>query len=190
MSIVMFLGKNVNSYKQKSAEIIAEAMSAGLLGCALCLQPMSRHSVYERGIKETGERISITMIWCRACRKWHALIPDFLLPCRHYSGDEVESVLIDSATEASKMIETEASESTVRRWIKEVGQSVRRAVGLFKYLFGHDGHAVSEVAIVAGSAYSELEQVLEMAPDTVTSSGNRLGIANIRIGASGIAAYI
>jgi hypothetical protein len=190
MTIVMFLGRNVKEYREKSAEIIEEAIKEGAFMCPLCLQPMKRHSDYKRSIKETGEQITITMIWCRACSKWRALLPDFMLPGKHYSGNEIEGVLIDSATEASKMIETEASESTVRRWIKEVGQSVRRAVGLFKYLFGHDGHAVSEVAIVAGSAYSELEQVLEMAPDTVMSSGNRLGIANIRIGASGIAAYI
>jgi len=186
----MFLGKNVKGYEQKSAEIIADAISAGLLRCALCLLPMSRHSVYERGIKETGEKISITMIWCSACRKWHALIPDFLLPGKHYSGDEIEGVLIDSATEHTKMIDTEASESTVRRWIKQIGGGVRRAVSLLKHIFGSGGRAVSEVAVDAGGAYNELEQVLEMAPDTVKSSGNKLGMANIWIGTNGILPYI
>jgi hypothetical protein len=99
-------------------------------------------------------------------------------------------VIIDSATEPTKLIDTKASESTVRRWVRQVGERIRQAVGVLKYLFGRDGHTVSETAIDAGLPYDELEQVLEMAPSTVKCSGNKLGLANIWLGTSSVPAYI
>jgi hypothetical protein len=130
------------------------------------------------------------MVWCRKCRKWHALLPDFLLPNKHYSGNEIESVLIDSGTTAINEIETEASESTVKRWIATVGESIKRSVGALKYFFARIGKAISELSILPGPPYSELEQILEMAPRRIKSSGNKLGLANLWLGASETKAYI
>jgi hypothetical protein len=151
---------------------------------------MAQHSTYERGIKETRQRITITMVWCSECKKWHALLPDFLLPNKHYSGNEIESVIIDSASVPVNQIETEASEATVYRWIGQIGGRIRRAVGILKYLFWRAGQAVGEVAIDAGTAYSELEQVLEKAPSAVRYSGNKLGLANLWLGTNDIIEYI
>jgi len=190
MSIVMYLGGNIKEYKNKNKEIIKRAISEGDIRCELCLRRMRRHSSYTRLIKETGEEIEITMVWCRKCRKWHALLPDFLLPNKHYSGNEIEGVIIDSATEAALQIETKASESTVRRWIEQVGGRIERAVGILKLLFGQAGQAVSEIAIDPGPCYSELEQILEMAPSPIKCSGNKLGMANIWLGANGLPAFI
>jgi len=190
MPIVLFLGWTVKDYIEKSERIIQELMDASKIRCEICLQPMKRHSSYERGIKETGQKITIAMVWCGACRKWHALLPDFLLPGKHYSGNEIESVVIDSATVPINAIETEASESTVRRWASQIGERVRRAVGILKYHFGRLGRAVSETSVVPGTAYSELEQVLDMAPNPIKYSGNKLGLANIWLGATGAKANI
>jgi len=191
MAIVLYLGGNIKEYEEKSAGIIRGAIDGGQFRCELCLRPMGRHSSYTRGIRETGEKLEITMVWCRGCRNFHSLQPDFLLPHKHYSGNEIEGVIIDSATEASAiLIETKASESTVRRWVKQIGGRIRHAVGKLKYLFGREGRAVSEVAIDAGAPYDELEQVLDMAPSPVKCSGNKLGLANIWLGTSGAPAYI
>ena len=190
MPIVLYLGGNIKEYELRSGEIIERAILEGRFQCGLCLCPMARHSSYTRWIKETGEKIEITMVWCRKCKKYHSLQPDFLLPRKHYSGNEIESVIIDSATEPTKLIETAASESTVRRWVRQIGERIKQAVGILKYLFGRDGHMVNEVAIDAGVPYDELEQVLEMAPSAVRCSGNKLGLANIWLGASGIPAHI
>ena len=190
MAIVLYLGRNIKEYEEKSSEIIEWHMgNVGIL-CKLCLRPMSAHSSYWRGIKEMGERIEITMVWCRACKEWHSLLPDFLLPRKHYSGNEIESVIIDSATEPAKLIETKASESTVRRWVSQISERIRQAVNILKHQFGRGGQAVSEVLIDAGPAYSELEQVLEMAPQAVKCSGNKLGLANIWLGANDVPAHI
>jgi len=186
----MYLGRSVNEYTEKSEEIISQAIYDEKILCALCLKQMRRHSTYDREIKETGEEITITVVWCRKCEKWHSLIPDFLLPNKHYSGNEIEGVIIDSAVGAVSHIDTNASESTIRRWIKQIGGRIVEAVGKLKLRFGRDGQAVSEVAIDAGHCYSELEQILEMAPRPIKCSGNKLGLANIWLRISGTASYI
>ena len=191
MSIVMFLGSTVKEYEKESKEKIKSAISKGELLCELCLHPLAIHSSYERGIKETGERIRIEMVWCRKCRKWHALLPDFLLPCKHYSGDEIEGVIIDAGTMADvSEIDTVASESTVRRWIKQISERIDQAIGKLKYNFGRGGHAVSEVAINAAYCYNQLEQVLEMAMRPVKCCGNKLGLANIWLSSCDVTVYI
>lgn len=151
---------------------------------------MKLHSHYTRGIKETGEKIEIYVVWCSDCRQWHALLPDFLLPNKQYSAIEIEGVIIDSAIESVSRIETEASESTVRRWIKQISERIKGAVSIIKYLFSKKGQALSEAAVDTGPAYDELAQVLEMAPSRVNYSKNKLGLANIWLGTNGVPTYI
>jgi len=190
MSMVLFLGRNVKEYTTGSEQAIQALIEAGHLRCDLCLQAMKRHSSYERGIKETGERLKIIIIRCDPCNKGHALLPDFLLPRKHYSGNEIESVIIDSATLAADEIETEASVPTVRRWITQIGEGIGRASSIIKYLIKRAGKAISELSIETGTPYSELEQLLEMVPKRLKNSGNKLGLANLWIGTNGVRAYI
>jgi hypothetical protein len=190
MTIVLFLGRNVKEYESKSEAIIKRYISEGAFRCEQCLQPMKQHSSYGREIKKTGQSIKIIMVWCRKCNNWHALLPDFLLPHKHYSGNEIEGVIIDSATEPVSQIDTEASESTVRRWINQTGEKIKQAVSILKYLFMQAGRAVSEATIDPGPVYSELEQVLEMAPSAVKYSGNKLGLANIWLGTFAMTVHI
>jgi len=186
----MYLGRNVKEYEEKSEEIIKQAINAGRIRCEQCLRSMQYHSNYIRTIKETGEKLKITVVWCSWCKKWHSLQPDFLLPHKHYSGNEIESVIIDSGTLSAAEIDTEASYATIRRWIKQISERVKQAVSKLKYHFGRAGQAVSEAAIYTGYCYSELEQVLEMASKPLRCSGNKLGLANIWLRATGIPAYI
>ena len=186
----MFLGREIKEYEEKSLEIIKLAIRQGKLLCERCLQPLALHSSYPRGIKEKGEHIRIRIVWCSVCKIWHAILPDFLLPNKHYSGNEIESVIIDGATKPVNQIDTKASESTVRRWLKQIGERIVQAVGKLKYHFGRDGRTVNEVAIDAGYCYSELEQVLEKAPATVKSCGNKLGLANIWLRTCSVSVYI
>ena len=179
MPIVMYLGKNINDYREKSKKIIDETLSNGEIRCEFCARGMLYHSNYNRNIKETGEKLTIIMVWCRPCDNWHSLQPDFLLPHKHYSGNEIESVIIDSATEPIISIETMASLSTVIRWIEQIGERIIGAIGKLKILFIQMGAAISEIAINPGHCYSELEQTLELAPLNLRYSGNKLGLANI-----------
>jgi len=181
MAIVLYLGWNVKGYEESAEEQIEQYIEEGRIRCDNCAQPMRRHSKYRRGIKETGQKIEISVVRCKACKKGHALLPDFLLPHKQYSSAEIESVIIDSATLPAIEIETEASESTVKRWIAQVKEKVKMAVSVLKYIFMRMGGNISEIMIETGEAYSELEQVLDMAPKTAKHS-NRFGLANIWLG--------
>ena len=190
MPIIMHLGRNINEYETGSEKIINEAIKAGGIRCEYCTEPMRLHSCYWRNIKETGQSLKISMAGCRACSNWHALLPDFILPNKHYSGNEVESVIIDSATLTADKIDTEASEGTARRWITQVGGRVRRAVNILKYIFMRAGAAAGEIRADPGPIYAELERALDMAPREARYSGNKLGLANIWLGVHGRGSYI
>jgi hypothetical protein len=101
-------------------------------------------------------------------------------------------VLIDSKDLAVKDIETQASESTVRRWIKGVGDNVKRAVSILKSIFLEMGKKVSEIQLEAGFCYDELEQMMDIAPEAVTVkySGNKLGWANLWLSRHNRRSYI
>jgi len=190
MPIIQHLGRTVKEYTETGKKKVEELINKNAILCERCLKAMKRHSSYNRKIKETGETLTIIMVWCKECKIWHALLPDFMLPNKHYSGNEIESVIIDSETCDVNEIETEASEGTVRRWIKEISDKIRRSVSILKYIFKRCGKAISEIAIEAGSAYSELEQVLGLAPVAIKYSGNKLGLANLWLGTNEVKAYI
>ena len=181
MSIILHLGRNVNEYNEISKKVIEELLKEGKILCEYCLTPMHKHSVYTRGIKETGEKIKIVFVQCTACAQHHghALLPDFILQYKQYSGNEIEGVIIDSMTQSASEIDTKASESTVKRWIKQIGERIIRAVSILKAVFKEKSQEFTEMRLTPGHCYSELEQLLEMAPNAQKYSGNKLGLANI-----------
>jgi hypothetical protein len=189
MTIILFLGKSVKEYKVSGTKIAKQHIDEGNIICEICLKAMSYHSSYWRGAKETGQRFKIIMACCKGCNNFHALLPDFLLPHKHYSGTEIEGVILDSEIMPVNQIETQASQATINRWVNKIGEKVGQAIGILKYLFKEAGQAVSEAAIEPGLAYSELQQVLERAPADVRFSNN-FGLANIWLSTSKVAMYI
>ena len=192
MPIVLYLGSDVNDYENHGHEIIDRLIGNGDIRCDICTDPICKHSSYERGIKETGQQLVIIIARCKKCDRGHALLPDFILPYKQYSGNEIESVIIDSASSPAKKIEieTEASESTVKRWIVDVGERIKCAIGKLKELFKKKGKPISEIALEPGPVYVELEQLLEMAPSSLKYNGNKLGLANIWLGSCDIRTFI
>jgi hypothetical protein len=196
MPIVLYLGKDIKEYESESEKIIKRKMTEGEILCELCTKTMARHSSYDREIKETGDKINITVVWCRPCHTWHSLQPDFLLPCKHYSGNEIESVIIDSATESISNIDTKASESTVRRWIIQISERIMQAISKLKGHCALRGSPISETEIKLGTVYDELEQVLEHAlakifdDPPIKRCGNKLGLANILLRSTDMPALI
>ena len=189
MSIIIFLGRDVKEYESIANKKIELLLSEGKIQCEFCLLAMGKHSSYYRGIKDMAAKINITFVRCKLCEHGHALLPDFLLPYKQYSGAEIESVIIDGASLPVSQIDTEASEPTARRWIIQAGSRIKRAVSILKYLFIEMGQAISEIQINAGYCYSELEQVLCMAPVALRHS-NKLGLANMWLGRHSRAEHI
>ena len=185
MPRVIYLGRNVKEYEEKSEEMIEQYLEDKEIICGKCLKPMRKHSKYPRMIKDLQEELMITMVWCRKCKKWEALLPDFLMPYKHYSGNEIESVIIDSKDTEVIDIETEASELTVKRWINELYAKIIGAIAFLKHLF-----RVNEIESEPKHCYDELEDVLEKATKNKKYSGNKLGLANIWLMANSAPFYI
>ena len=159
MPIIAYLGATVKDYHENGKRKLAE------LGLCCPNHPertMSFHDTYERTIKETGEKVIIHMLICHKCRKTKSVLPDFLLPNKHYSAKEVESVLLQAVDEAVYDIDTPASVSTVRRWLGEMdGESGKLAgwVSGVKTVAIEQARAVSEVTL---AGFRLIEQVGEL----------------------------
>jgi len=113
MPIIAYLGFTVKEYENDSMEHL----------CALTIYcpkdinaQMTIHSHYLRRIKETGEMIAVYRLICPECGKTIAVLPDFLLPYKQYSANEIEAVMIDAESMSVYDIETKASVRTVQRY--------------------------------------------------------------------------
>ena len=184
MSIIAYICDSVKKYKANGISIVNEMVAAGQFRCSLCIKPLYIQSYYTRGIKETGESIDIAVLRCRSkCMKGDALLPDFIAPQKHYGAREIEKVMIESQTKRVSDVETKASESTVYRWIAQVGASITAAISVVKAIYVSLGTAVSELALDVRGGFAELESLLDMAPKRINHSGITLGLANIWLGA-------
>jgi len=142
---------------------------------------MLQHDHYTRKIKEKEEEIEIYRYICYKCGKTTAILPDFVLPYKQYSADEIESVLIDAQSMRASDIDTEASESTVRRWIKEMNKKVEEWISLLKaHLYKIELRIKSEITYKGLTIIEQLELVTEELPK-IRCSGNKLGHAAIYV---------
>jgi len=123
MSIIAFLGKDVNEYLE-SYLLLIESME---LFCEKHPeQRLAYHGTYKRYIKETGEEIPIQRLICYECKKAKtggttSILPDFLKARKQYSAVEINSVIEQSKTGKNPYnIDSKASISSVRRWIWEI----------------------------------------------------------------------
>ena len=191
MPIIAHICNNVKEYKAEGAKAVVGMLAAGQLKCPVCFKPLKIHSSYERGAKESGERFNVYILICESkCEKGNALLPDFVSPWKQYGIKEVEKVITGVQEARVSDIDTAASESTVRRWAKEVGGRVVAAISVVKSIFIGMGAAVSELALDARGGFAELESLLDAAPRLVRHSGSTLGLANIWLGTRPPPAYI
>ena len=178
MPIIAYLGTTVKDYHENGKRMLEEL--------ELCCpnhaeRTMSFHSKYERTIKETGEKVVIHILICHKCGMSKSVLPDFLLPNKHYSAAEVESVLLQAVDEAVYDIDTPASISTVRRWLGEMDGEGGKLAGIvsgLKTVAMEQGRAVSEVTL---AGLRLIEQVGEFvhALLKIHYSGNLLGYAGV-----------
>jgi len=69
---------------------------------------------------------------CIVCNQYPSLIPDFIMPYKHYEAAVIESVIMESEAERNveMLSDCAADASTMRRWIKQFKECGARAVGL------------------------------------------------------------
>lgn len=134
--IIAFLGKSIKVYRQKLLVFLERTE----LHCPYCTKPTHWHCWYKRRVKGEDSPIRILRVKCTGCAKTHAVIPDFLSPCKHYPLTVQESV-IEQVMErgvAVEHVEIPAADGqkplwpsidTMRRWIRRYRKQKRRCMG-------------------------------------------------------------
>lgn len=141
---------------------------------------MSNHDTYQRKIKETGETITVRLLICHKCRVSLAVLPDFLLPKKHYSANEIESVAMQREAGSSVYdIDTPAKVCTVRRWLAEIPGKLEGQISRLKSLaMEHGPCPISEAAFAGLTLMEQLRLIVQKLP-RIKFSGNLLGYAGI-----------
>jgi hypothetical protein len=106
----------------------------GVVLCALCKGFLTVHGIYRRHIRdEEGGREQgwIVQCHCAICKVYPALIPDFIMPYKHYRADVIEQVIAE--VETGHNIESlggfAADVSTMRRWVGQFRVRGAQAAG-------------------------------------------------------------
>ena len=176
MSIIAHLGTNVKEYQEKHQEIL---QGLNIFCQDHLFAKMCPHAQYKRTIKETEEKIWIQRLICHICRKTESILPDFLQPHKHYSANEIESVIIQAETTCVYDIETAVSTYTVRRWIKTVRDKVATSVSLLKSLLLEKELKIPNEIELGELSILEQIKLLAQHLGKVHNSGNLLGLADI-----------
>ena len=154
----------------------------GEVVCADCLGQLLIHSCYQRHCRdESGERQHgwVAQGHCVACNSYPALIPEFIMPHKHYKAEVIEGVVTSS--EEGVSIEQKggcaADVSTMRRWIKQFKERGTLAVGwlLSTLITLHDIH----VSTIELRGLALLKQLARLLREYGATGGGIIGRVNI-----------
>jgi hypothetical protein len=106
---------------------------------------------------------------CTACGKTFTLLPDFLLPFKHYTAAEIEGVLRHLLgggifSEAPSFCE----ESTLRRWRREFSGKLQQWAGSLESKLLQLYHQVSDYLRLLSNPLERLQMVLLQLPPLPT----------------------
>jgi len=132
MAIIAFLGNSVNEYIDQYLSLL-EGMEF------FCEkhpeQRLAYHGTYTRTVKDAEVEIPIQRLICNKCKKAKmggtvSVLPHFLKPRRQFTNEAVVSVVEQSkAGKTPYEMDTKASISTVRRWLRESSTQDRQHLG-------------------------------------------------------------
>jgi len=113
---------------------VTKLVQCGKALCALCMGLLNIHGCYPRHFNdEKGERHDgwIVQLHCDFCEKYHSLIPDFIMPYKHYKTVVIESVIAEyeNGYNIEDLDGCAADISTMRRWVRQFKERGALAVG-------------------------------------------------------------
>jgi hypothetical protein len=122
------------SDKSKVREAAEDLTRRGTVLCAICKGFFTVHGIYQRGAKDWGssaEQGWVAQLRCAVCEKHPSLIPDFIMPYKHYKAEVIESVVAEheSGRNIEQMGGCAADISTMRRWVRQFGERCPQAIG-------------------------------------------------------------
>jgi len=184
MPSIAFLGNDITDYQSNSAEYI----DALLFYCPKHGLKLTHHSKYVRRVKEQNVDISIQRLGCPDpnCNYTCSILPDFLQPYKHYSAKEIGFVLIEAESRVEALaIDTEASISTVRRWISEYQSILDEKISQLKTIILQVAKIImNETTLTSTQPMETIERLLKLLPAIRRS--NTLGAAFIYMNALAI----
>jgi len=111
-----------------------ELMCCGAVLCSQCARRLTLHGAYRRHCRdETGKRHYgwVAQGHCAVCVCYPSILPDFIMPHKHYMTEVIEAVVAES--ENGRIIERfdgcAADVSTMRRWVRQFKTRGAAAVG-------------------------------------------------------------
>ena len=177
MPIIAYLGKDINDYQANRAKYLKTLR----FYCPKHGLELTFHAKYDRHVKDSNAVISIHRLGCPLdeCHYTQAILPDFLQPYKQYSANEIEAVLIDAQTCVSALdINSEASISTVRRWISEYRPILDEKISQLKTaIFQIAKKVVNETVLETTRPMETIQRLLSLLPAIRRS--NILGAAFI-----------
>jgi hypothetical protein len=108
------------------------------------------------------------------CKKTHVIIPDFLNPNKRYIGAEIEAT-IEAKTIGGVQSDTQAEESTRRRWIKQFAERLPEILNALMRLLMIEYQNMLSLLECSGGL-KRLRKLLELFPGR--EAATTLGRAN------------
>jgi len=177
MPSIAFLGKDITDYQANSAKYLKELH----FYCPEHGLELTYHASYVRHIKDYDADIAIQRLGCPLddCNYTLAILPDFLQPYKHYSANEIEAVLFDSQPCTCALdIDSKASISTVRRWIRQYRPILDERISQLKSVILQElKMVVNETTLPSAGPMETIQRLLSLLPAIHYS--NTLGAAFI-----------
>jgi len=87
--------------------------------CPCCRERLTAHDWnrrYERCLDGTVNEYRIEDRYCQKCHKMHRLLPDFLVPHKHYGAEAVEEMVFNDTEQVLEKYPDTANEFTINRF--------------------------------------------------------------------------
>jgi len=159
-----------------------EKLSGGDALCPRCHGPFKFHGTYSRHfLDEKGDRHDgwVAQCCCDTCNEYPSLIPDFIMPYKHYEAAVIESAILEVEENGSLGLNScPADDSTVRRWVNQFQERGARAVGwLLGIIYTLYGEYLSTLELVDKGLLKQLARLARKfaAPGT----GSIIGRVNV-----------
>ena len=155
----------------------------GEVKCALCHGLLRIHGCYRRQLKDKEGNCQdgwVAQGYCSVCNQYPSLIPDFIMPYKHYEAKVIECVLMEAEEggNVERQSDCAADASTMRRWIRQFRERGARAVGwLSSVLFEIYARHVSILELYNKKLFKQLARLLREYP--VPASGTVIGKVNV-----------
>ena len=175
--------KTIFLIKSDVMQYAKDLICRGVILCSLCHGGLKYHGSYRRYLLDEDsnrEQGWVAQVHCVTCNVYPALIPDFIMPYKHYKAEVVEKVIAahGKGENVERLDGCAADISTMRRWIGQFEKRGELAVGwLISILLSVYERHVTLLELQNKTLLKQLARLLREFPTLKT--GRVIGRANI-----------